>query len=239
LTELWAWGWAGQDSEHLDTSDGPNGLVIDAMTDLSGNGNSFTGHPNYRPGTQTGISLPGEEDYMAWSTSLPLIGLGLYVPGQQLYGAVYTQSQGMNASGDFHLVVAWVNTRSGGLRQLFGSDADNHVTIDQGTGRLYLMQDGQQTTIAGSGVPKGSVVLEISRNSSDVIEVVANGESIGNGSTVAGTFDVNGFGWDASGTSYFDDFVMELVYCDALPSTADRGELREYLRAKWNLYAPE
>ena len=40
----------------------------------------------------------------------------------------------------------------------------------------------------------------------------------------------------AHGSSYFDDFVMELVYCDGLPSAANRDALRAYLRAKWSLH---
>lgn len=43
-SELWAWGWAGTNSENLTLVDGPNGKLINRMTDLSGRGHDFVGN---------------------------------------------------------------------------------------------------------------------------------------------------------------------------------------------------
>lgn len=179
-----------------------------------------------------------------YRTPHPLIGLNSWhTPIVNAYGNVYTQSVGLNATGEFYLGVAWFNLRTDGIRELHGSDTNNFVRFSQVTGEVFLTIAGDPVfawpvhgTKVGAGAPKGPLYLELWRDASNVIHVWANGVDIGLGVTKSGTFDVSGFGANNAGTGQHDDPLAEFLFCDGLPSEAERAQLREHMRRKWRLY---
>lgn len=179
-----------------------------------------------------------------YRTPHPLIGLNSWhTPIVNAYGNVYTQSVGLNATGEFYLGVAWFNLRTDGIRELHGSDTQNFVRFSQVTGEVFLTIAGDPVfawpvhgTKVGAGAPKGPLYLELWRDASNVIHVWANGVDIGLGVTKSGTFDVSGFGANNAGTGQHDDPLAEFLFCDGLPSEAERAQLREHMRRKWRLW---
>jgi len=56
------------------------------------------------------------------------------------------------------------------------------------------------------------------------------------GTVLPGTFETQRWGWRGSGTGWWDDYALEMVQCNGLPSEADRLQLRNYLNNKWGIF---
>ncbi len=236
-SELYAWGWAGDGGSNLSLVGSSPGSSITLMSDLSGLGHHFFNNGDRKAAFAPNLDLDASTLGGAYSTSLPLIGLHRWPNGSDHFGSVYYWSEGMNATADFYIVCAMVNTRDNGVRDFFGTDETNLVRMDQSDGDVYLRIAGVDRKVSSNQIDHGPLVLEIWRTAGGDITVYANGQDVTAGSiNMTGTFDVNGFGFDQTGTSYFDDYLMELVYCDALPPAPERDDVREYLRQKWGLY---
>lgn len=235
--ELWAWGWAGLDGSNVTLVDGPGGQRITFMGDLSGSGNDFFNDGGNQPAYQLGLQLDASTKGGPYATGLPIIGVDTYQTGGLVYGNVFHQSSGMAAAADFYLASVLMNTRESGNRELFGTDANNFVRIDQERNDVSITIAGTSLQLVDASCPEGIMVLEIWRDSANNLSCQANGVDVTFGTpTLAGVFDVVGMGYDGSGTSQWDDYWMEFVFCDALPQESKRAALREYLRAKWNAY---
>ena len=85
-------------------------------------------------------------------------------------------------------------------------------------------------------VPAGIVLLEIERDAAGNVTARANGLNITPTSVaLPGLFTLAGEGFDGVGSSHWDDFWMEIVICDALPTVAERDALRAHLAGKWSV----
>ncbi len=237
--ELWAWGWAGENSENVTIIQGTNGPLIRWMTDRSGRGNHFTnlGQPR-RPAYQLGLTLDETVKGGAYHTDLPLIGLDQYADGSQVFGNVFYQESGLDAGADFYLAAVCMNTRTDGIRELFGTDSQNYVRLNQATDTLTIVIEGQGYPLSLPGsCPHGILLLEIWRDANGSLTCLGNGDDITTpGLQATGVFAVSGLGHDGDGNSHWDDYSMEYVFCDALPPADERDALREYLRAKWDVF---
>lgn len=231
--KLWSWAWAGENGENVTTKSVHGGLGITQMQDLSGNGNHyFNDTGEGYPGHQMGLSEDG------YSTSLPIIALDHFSSGVNHYKQ-WMQQNGTMSANDFYLAFAGMNTRSRGERELWGTSASNNVWLHQEKDRVYIVINGVEYRIADTGaLPKGPILLEIWRDTSDTLHTWVNGQDVSiAGVTSTATFSMNGIGWDQGGSSYWDDYAFEFIACDSQPTADQRSEVREYLRSKWNLYS--
>ena len=237
-SELWAWGWAGYKGQNLVLGQSKYGPVVTQMNDLSGRGNHFFANSQYQPAYATSLELPSSTKGGAYQTSLPVVGLDSYADGSNVYGNVMYQNRTLNAAGGFYLAAVCMNTRNGGTRQLFGSTNGDVVHLDQGLDAVFMTVGGQWRRLCPDGdLPKGIMVLEIWRDSKGVMTCFANGNKVTQGTVkTTKTSQISGFGFDGSGSSQWDDYSMEFVMCDALPPKSERDMIREYLRAKWNVW---
>ncbi len=237
IGSAWAWGWAGERGEHLTLVEGPRGLRVERMTDLSGRGNHFFNYGSNQGAYQSGLSIEADEKGGAYATDLKLIGLDRYADGSQVYGNVYYQERRLNAAGPMYLAAVCMNTRIGGQRELFGTDAVHSLRIDQERDNVQLCINGTTRRVSRDGAcPRGILLLEVWRDSTSRIVCMGNGADISAGVTMGQTFAVSGLGFDGSGSSQWDDYLMEVVMCDGLPTASEREALREYLRAKWDIW---
>lgn len=236
-SELWAWGWAGADGSNVARVNGSGGDFISFMADLSGHGRHFFNNTSRQSGYQSTLSLDASTLGGAYHTSYPVIGVHRFSNGVDHFGSIYYQSTELQANAGFYLAVAFVNTRDAGTRELFGTDDRHFTRLNQAAGDLYLTLNGVERKLTDGTIPHGPLVLEIWRDNTGTMTVMENGLQASDGSvSISGRFDVSGFGFDQSGTSYFDDYLMEIVMCDALPPEAERDQIREYMRVKWGLY---
>ncbi|MCA8942540.1 MAG: carboxypeptidase regulatory-like domain-containing protein [Planctomycetes bacterium] len=236
-SELWAWGWAGADGSNLARVSGGGGDLISFMADLSGHGRHFFNNTSRKAGYESSLNLGAETLGGAYATNLPLIGIHRYANGSDHFGSIYYQSTELAATAGFYLAVVMTNTREAGTRELFGTDGQHNLRLDQSSGDLYMTLGGFETKLTDGTIPHGALILEIWREDSGRMTVMENGLEASDGSAfVNGRFDVSGFGFDQTGTSYFDDYLMEVVMCDRLPPAPERDQLREYLRVKWGTY---
>ena len=130
-----------------------------------------------------------------------------------------------------------MNTRTNGIRELFGRSEQDCVRIDQGINRLQMVVAGTSAYLGSSGsVPAGILLLEIERDAAGNVTARANGLNI-TPTPVAlpGVFTLAGEGFDGVGSSQWDDYWMEIVICEALPPVAERSALRAYLADKWSV----
>lgn len=175
------------------------------------------------------------------------IGIEEHPDGTESYGCTLYQAESMNATGGFYLVGLFIFTRTAGVRELWGTDGNNCVRLDQSNGDVYLVVNGDSQKVATLSITRGiPTIIEIRRGDSGFVVVEITDEnqhanSSGSlGVTLGGTFDCSGFGWDGDTTSYFDDFVLEFGMFVPQTSESLRRKTREYLRTKWDAYsAPE
>jgi hypothetical protein len=236
-SELWAWGWAGQQSENLTLINGPRGKLITDMVDLSGRGNHFYNYGANKPAYQIGLNLNASTKGGSYQTSLPIVGLDKYAGGSQVYGNILYQAKHLNAQGGFYLAAVCTNTRTGGERELFGTDNQNYVRLDQQRNNVTLKVGGVQQKVGKDGsLPKGILLLEIWRDDAGKVTCYGNGVDISVPRIkIPQTFALSGMGFDGGGSSQWDDYWMEFVLCDALPPQAERDFLRGYLSSKWGI----
>jgi hypothetical protein len=232
---LWAWGWAGKQGEQLTLEDGPKGKVIRRMADLSGRGNHFLSEGGSKPGYEPGLDLGPDTKGGAYKTRLPVVGLDRYRNGAQVYGNVFHWERPLEAKAGFYLAAACLNTRDGGVRELFGADARNFVRLDQERDQVEICIAGERRTLcAKEACPKGLLILEVWRTDDGVLGCRANGKEISTpGVKLPGTLALSGLGFDGEGSSQWDDYWMEFVLCDRLPPAGNRDACGDYLRAKW------
>jgi hypothetical protein len=231
--KLWSWAWAGESGENVTTVGGTDKQRIIEMLDLSGNGHHyFNDSGSQQPAFQVGLSVHG------FTTSLPIVAADRFADGTQVYMQWMDQVATMLADGGFYLAFAGMNTRDAGHRHLWGRAWDNLVRVDQGRNRTNIIINGTEHILAESeSLPKGPILLEIWRDGNNVLHAWVNGQDISlPGVTSSEMFSMNGIGWSGDGTGGWDDYAFEYIACDDIPSSQQRDEVREYLRAKWRLY---
>lgn len=172
------------------------------------------------------------------------IGVEEHPDGTESYGCTLYQSESMNATGGFYLVGLFIFTRTAGVRELWGTDGNNCVRLDQSNGDVYLVVNGDSQKVATLSITRGiPTIIEIRRGDSgfvvvEITDEARSADSSGSlGVTLGGTFDCSGFGWDGDTTSYFDDFVLEFGMFVPQTSESLRKKTREYLRTKWDAYS--
>lgn len=239
LPALWNWTWAGRCGENLTlshTAPSSNYFITEAR-DLSGFGRHFIGRmAGKAPGYRVGVSVTDTSwGRGVWDTYFPLLGVHQFANGQELFGNVYDFNP-MTTAGSFHLTAVFTNSRGTGIRDLWGVTDQNLVTIDQGPNRrVTITIAGQTVTLANGTLPaNGLVVLEVGRNTDGTLLCYANGVNIKTHSgTLPGTFTVAGFGYKGSGTSEWDDYLLELIVCAGRPADSHLKLLRQHLLEKW------
>ena len=257
FSECFAWTHGGRRGENLVLEhDGSSKYLIKQALDQGPRGNHFKNLTGDREaGFRYGVSFADNSTNGTYETWFPLIGIHEWDDDDAPFGTthfsnVYYWDQQFNASGPFHLVAVFANSRNGGSRDLWGAgtfsggQVPTYVKLDQGpNGTLKVAFDGGgERVLVDSGIPQGLVVLEIYRTASNHVHAIVNGEDVtdpGFGQLV-GDFAIDGFGYrgyDASdpdgGQFQWDDYLMELAAFDALPSESDREALREYCTEKW------
>jgi len=229
---LWAWAWAGEDGEHAHIMTVGGYKVISRLNDLSGNMNHFFGSYSNPPPYQVGYSWND-----VYSTPLPVISLDRWADGKQSYGSVMRLPSHINASGPFYLAFAGMNTRTGGAREVWGAGENHFVRLDQERDRVELEIDGEHALITGKqAVEKGPLLLEVWRDETDRVFVVANGVDVSQPVSLSGTFKMNGTGYDGKGSSQWDDVSFEYIACKGEMTESSRSQVRAYLNDKWHLY---
>lgn len=232
--KLWAWGWAGNNGQHVTIQNDNFGPRIVRMTDLSGNGNDFIADSEAQPGYQSSFSRGG------YSTSLPIVAVDTYSNGTQIYRQYLNQNSTMS-TGPFYLAFAGYESRPAGHRVLWGSTGSNRVRLQQEKNRVDITIGGGEHNLSVDGAwSDGPVLIEVWRDGSNRLTVMVNGSNRTAGSvTNSSTFNLSGIGGGAaSGGSAWDDYAFEYIACNELPTSAQRDEVREYLRDKWNLFGP-
>jgi hypothetical protein len=230
-SKAWARTWAGELGENIVLSATGNREYVTLAWDLTGNGNNFVhdGRGGKMAGYRKGVTIDG------WETDLPLLGIHRWADGTDHFGSVYYNHKPMVATGPFYLVAVMTETREGGVRDIFGTDEGNYAALDQSNGDVYLAIGGGNRVRIGRGVDTGAIVFAIGRDADGRIIVHSNGSEKGTGANLGGTLALNGFGYDQTGTSYFDDYLMELVYFDHLPSREDINTLTNHLKSRWKI----
>ncbi len=229
---LWAWGWAGNNGQYVTTQTDNFGPRIVRMTDLSGNGNDWTADSDARPGYQVGFSRGG------YSTSLPIVAVQQFADGTQIYRQYLNQSATMSA-GAFYLAFAGYDSRSDGNRVVWGTSSSNRVRLNQERNRVDITIGGNEYRLTSNGAwSNGPILVEVWRDSSNRLTAMINGVDQTDGTiTESSTLRLSGVGGGSvSGGSAWDDYAFEYIACDGLPSASQRGEVREYLREKWDLF---
>lgn len=230
--KLWAWGWAGNSSQHLTIENEGSRKRITRMNDISGNGNHFLGAGEAHPGYQVGLSRNG------YSTSLPLVAVDTYSDGTAIHRQYLNQSNSMAAQ-QFYLAFAGMDSRPDGHRVVWGSTNNDRFRLDQDNNRANITIGGNEYRLTGDDAwDNGPVLVEVWRDAGNSIRVWVNGTDVTSGTvTESATFDMSGIGGGAaSGGSAWDDYAFEYVACKGLPTTEQRNDVREYLRSKWGLY---
>ena len=255
LPGLWTWAdIADDDDTYFDLATGNNSRpVLDVIVNRATPGtndyfNDDTGDASHgRPGYdgpfgghtgQDGFSITG------YSTSLRPLAIESYQSdgGDDAFVQHMYQTGNLNATGEFYLVSAFVNSRVAGNRYLWGQDASNYVRIEQITGdgnASIEIAGGTETDLATDGdIPDGPVLLEIWRDANDDLFMWANGVDITNGTiNIPGTFAMSGFGGgEQAAGSAWDDWLLEILACNDLPNASWRSIVRSYLNNKWGLY---
>lgn len=243
--KLWSWAWAGTNGQNVTTEAGDFGKpIITSMLDLSGNG-----HHYYNPTPTTPQSQPGYEangitrsgSWGSYTTSLPVIGLDKYNDGAEIWVQSMLQQGTLVSTGDFYLAFAGMDTRGDGRRFIWGQDRVNSVRFHQEFNYILITIDGVDRRLSANySVPNGPVLIEVWRETSGALHVWANGSDITEGTpTDTATFAMTGIGGPLGDDSALDDYAFEFVACDGLPTSVQRSEVREYLRAKWGLYGEQ
>lgn len=239
--KLWSWGWAGTNGSNVTLNTNNFGKEISYMGDLSGNGNHFSNddpfnqNPPTRPAYLSSLSIGG------WSTNLPLVGAQNYDSGQSAYLQYMFQPNDMVATGEFYLAFAGYDSRSEGERMIFGTTGSNFLRYDQRDNRLDITISGSSITLTPKNSwSNGPLLIEVWRDSANTLHAWVNGiDRTFSGLTNSSTFRMNGIGGgEPAGSGAFDDYGFEYIACDGLPSSSQRSEVREYMRAKWGLFGP-
>ena len=250
--ELWAWIWAGEKGENLELQKKKRWSLITKVKDLSGNGNDFTavddkGNKSGIP-YQVGLFLPKKTgaygEYETYSTKLPLLGVNYLVDASgkkitEVFSNIYSTEKPLSAENEFYLAAVCMNTRGQGARFLFGDDPDNYIRMDQKNHRLDMKLDGGEIVKITSkkAMPTGIIFLEIWRAKDCTITVRANGNIVSLPKVkYPGVCNVKGVGWGGGKHSQWDDFWMEFIMCDKLPSEKERDKLMEFEMCKWNIW---
>ena len=188
-SKLYAWGWAGVNGENVTLVDGPNGKLISFMQDLSGNGNTFFRNGGSKPAYQVGLTLPENTKGGAYSTTLPLIGLDKYVPGQQIYGNIFDFTNPLVDSNDFYLAAVYMNTRTGGQREVWGNDAAGWVRIDQQREQVSLNIGGTAKQISLATQQQRTGTEQVVQSTSEIAKI-AKSNVAGAGQTTSSTVEL-------------------------------------------------
>jgi hypothetical protein len=245
--KLWSWAWAGESGEHVTSRVGDfDKLVITDVVDLSGNGHHYYNHDlggPYGPDQQTNPAFEPNgftaEFYGgSYSTTRPVLAVETYNDGTLAYVQSLKQQGTMVANGGFYLAFAGADTRGDGDRFMWGTTTSNSVRFNQAYNRIHINIDGNNTRLSDDfAVPNGGILIEVWREDSGALHVWADGVDVTDGSpTDNGTFSMTGTGGPLGVDSAWDDYAFEYIACDALPSATQRAEVREYLRAKWELF---
>lgn len=245
--KLWSWAWAGESGEHVTSRVGDFGkLVITDVVDLSGNGHHYYNHDlggPFGPNQQTnpayepnGFSV----DFYggSYSTHRPVLAVETYNDGTVAWVQSLKQQGTMVAEGGFYLAFAGADTRGDGDRFIWGTTLSNNVRFNQVYNFLRINIAGNTTRLSADySVGNGGILLEVWRDNSGGLHMWADGVDVTDGSpSDSGTFTMTGVGGPLGVNAAFDDYAFEYIACDGLPSATQRAEVREYLRAKWELF---
>ncbi len=241
LEGLW---WAGRNGEFAVLFDGQVGLEIKRLRDRSPKKNhqrNFTDddHPAYRVGLTLDAAQGGP-----WTTLIPTIAAHRYGDensnGPQHYSNLMFFKESIVLDGEFTLFNVIANSRNNdGLYDIWGNDPGNYVGMRCSrhdrldTGKI-LMRIGAGNSLeeVASNLPSGPLLLEITRNESDEIHVIANGTPVTSATPVpiSGTLILEGVGYDYVGSSQFDEYRWVDMVVKGRLSQENRVANRNY----WN-----
>jgi hypothetical protein len=244
VASLWTWAYAGDSAENLTIeSVAPYSQpAIDTIVNLASPGtndyfNNDSGDDRHgRPGHSFGFSSS------SYSTALPCIAIEAWDGYSAPYAQYMYQAGHLNASGPFYLAAALVNSRTAGRRYLWGTDDVNWVKLIQERPdhhvRIRIAGGAEAELCADGALPEGASIVEVWRDNNDDLTCFINGvdETVGSPNR-SGTFAMSGFGGgEQSGGSGWDDWLMEILACDDLPTLEERASLREFLNNRWWIY---
>lgn len=245
--KLWSWAWAGESGEYVTSRVGDfQKLVITDVVDLSGNGHHYFNHELGGPHGPNQQTNPAYEpngftvDYYggSYSTHRPVLAVETYNDGTLAYVQSMKQQGTLVTNGGFYLAFAGADTRGDGDRFIWGTTEADNVRFNQSVNRIHINIDGNNTRLSADySVPNGGILIEVWREDSGALHIWADGVDVTDGSPVDnGTFSMTGTGGPLGVDSAWDDYAFEYIACDNLPSALRRAEVREYLRAKWELF---
>lgn len=236
---LWAWAWAGENSSNVTLSTNNFGTEIRFMGDLSGNGNDYFNDDPFNQDPPTRPAYRNAPTIGSWSTSHAIVGSDNYDSGSRAYVQYMHQASDMVASSDFYLAFAGYDSRADGHRVIWGTTGSNRVRYEQLENSVDISIGGTDLTLTGKDAwSDGPILIEVWRDAAGSLHAWVNGTDRTSGNiSNSSTLRLNGIGGgDPAGNSAFDDHAFEYVACDGIPSSTQRADVREYLRAKWQLY---
>lgn len=239
--DCWSWVDGGRVGENLllERVSSNNYGILRAF-DRSANGRDWTNTTGIRtPGYRSNVTVPEDSVFGTYHTFLPLIGCHQWEDGAELFGNTYHFPETFVANGSFYAILAFTNSRNDTAdRDLWGLTLSDKVTIKQGSnGNISITIGGQSVRIVDGQVPKGLVVLELWRNSSNQIFARINRVDVGvPGAGLSGAIRWDGFGEGLTDKSNFDDYLIGggLFTSDLDQETRDEIALSVYERCRHN-----
>lgn len=239
VSSLWSWCWAGVGGAYLDTEVISGGdLVINDAVNLASPGtndffNNDTGDTRHgRPITFIGDDLPISVDGGAYSAPYPDLMYG----GGSGTVQYLKQTTAMGATGEFYVAIAVYMERTSGDRYFAGVN-NNGIKIGSVDRIVDVVINGVGNNLTASAAVPDKAIVEVWRDSSNNLHCWINGADATSGSpSNSGTFNFSGYGGAGAGVDTGDDWLFEQIACNALPTTAERLGIRNYLNDNWSMY---